>query len=417
MSGILFNRGRLTDLTRAYPRKMQDEVDGWDRNKVLAASESDLIDYLVRKYILDAPRLRPREEWDSAADEVTVDVSHDFRRAAFADGGRVLVPGHRVSVRVPFEGDPDLFEYRPSTYDLNPPRAELCKRESTLVLTFNVPQDDADAEKINQDLNNEIARIDRYLGQIRDDCATWNSGLRETATKCLERRKRRLLEQAKLLGQLGIPLKRREVADNVFSIPVARRSRPRLRVPETPLEVFEPEPTIASDDYEFILDLISKLAISIEQSPTTFSRLPEEHIRDHILVVLNTHFEGGATGETFNGLGKTDILIREKGANAFIGECKFWSGRTGLHKAIDQLLGYTIWRDTKTALILFSRNRDFTSVLAKIADYVPRHRNCKRLAKRVSETHLRYVFGQKNDPSREVHLAILVFNIPSPDTT
>jgi hypothetical protein len=30
-------------------------------------------------------------------------------------------------------------------------------------------------------------------------------------------------------------------------------------------------------------------------------------------------------GETENGTGKTDILVRHEGANAFIGECKFWN--------------------------------------------------------------------------------------------
>ena len=417
MSDLLFNRSRLSDLIGAYPGAMQDEVDGWDRNKVLAASESDLTDYLVQKYTLDVPGLRAREEWDSAADEVKVDVSHDFRRVPFGDGRPILVPGHRVTVRVPFDGDPDLLNYRSSSFDLNPPRAEVSKDQCSLVFTLTIPYDDSDAAKIRQEIDREVAKVERYLGWLRDDCATWNSGLWDTAAQCVERRKRRLLEQAALLGQLGIPLKRREGANDVYSIPVVRRHRPRLRVPETPLEAFQPEPTIAADDYDFILDLISRLSISIEQNPTTFSRLPEEHIRDHILVSLNTHFEGGATGETFNGLGKTDILIRKKGANAFIGECKFWSGQTGLHKAIDQLLSYATWRDTKTALILFSRNKDFSGVLAKIADCVPEHPNCKRPGKHVNKTQLRYIFGQKNDPSREVHLAILVFNIPSPDTT
>jgi len=45
--------------------------------------------------------------------------------------------------------------------------------------------------------------------------------------------------------------------------------------------------------------------------------------------MLNTHYEGGATGETFNAAGKTDILIRVEDRNVFIGECKWWSGAAG----------------------------------------------------------------------------------------
>ena len=415
MSETLFNRASLGNLIGGYPGAIQDEVDGWDRNKVLAASESDLIDYLVAKYFLDTPTLRPREQWESVADEAAVDVSHDPMRVPFRDGRRVLIPGHRVSVRVPFDGDGDLFDFQPSTSTFNPPRATVSKRDSALTFTVTVPHDTADAERVREDIDREVANTDSYLAWVRQDCATWNAKLPGVAADCLKTRKSRLLQQADLLGQLGIPLKRRDETDDTFSVPVARRTRPNARIPATPRTAFQPEPTLAQEDYDFILELIYRLAITIERNPFTFARLPEEHIRDHILVSLNSHFEGGATGETFNAKGKTDILIREKGANAFIGECKFWSGRRALHRAIDQLLGYVTWRDTKTALVLFSRNRNFAAVLQNIAEYVPAHPNCKRETRRVGETEFRYLFGRKNDASRDVHLAVLAFDIPSPD--
>ena len=34
----------------------------------------------------------------------------------------MLIPGHRVSVRVPYDGDPDLFDFLPSNRNFNPPR-------------------------------------------------------------------------------------------------------------------------------------------------------------------------------------------------------------------------------------------------------------------------------------------------------
>lgn len=415
MSETLFSQARLGDLIGDYPRAIQGEVDGWERNKVLAASESDLINYLVAKYFLDAPTLLPRDHWESVADEAAVDVSHDPMRAPFWDGRRILIPGHRVSVRVPFDGDADLFDFRPSTRNFNPPRATVSKRDSVLTFTVTVPHDTADGESIRKEIDREVANTESYLAWVRQECATWNARFPDVAANCLNARKNRLLKQANLLGQLGIPLKRRDDDGDTFSIPVSRRTRPTARVPATPRAAFQAEPTIAQEDYDFILELIARLAVSIERNPVTFARLPEEHIRDHILVSLNSHFDGGATGETFNANGKTDILIREKGTNAFIGECKFWSGQQALYRAIDQLLGYATWRDTKMALILFSRNRDFAAVLQSIAEYVPAHPNYKRETRRVGETDFRYVFGQKNDASREVHLAVLAFNIPTPD--
>lgn len=413
MSGTLFGRARLSDVIRNSAKSIQSEIDIWERNKVLAASESDLVNYLVDKYSLDAPTLLPRDQWESSAEETKVDVSHDFSRAPLPVGRRMLIPGHQVSVRVPFEGDADLFDFLPSTHNSNPPRAEVSKPDSVLTFTVTVPHDDADAKRVHQEIDREVINTESYLNSVRQDCDAWNARLPDVAADYLNARKRRLLQQADLLSELGIPLRRRDGGNGVFSVPVARRTRPTLRTPATPTAAFQPEPTIAQEDYHFILKLIDRLAISIEQNPATFVRLPEEHIRDHILVSLNGHFEGGATGETFNANGKTDILIREEGANVFIGECKFWSGPKALHRAIDQLLGYATWRDTKTALVLFSRNRNFARVLQTIDKCVPEHPEHKRTLHRVSETQFRYVFGQKDDTSREVHLAILAFHIPS----
>ena len=85
-----------------------------------------------------------------------------------------------------------------------------------------------------------------------------------------------------------------------------------------------------------------------------------------------------STGETFNCHGKTDILIRVKGKNIFIAECKIWRGEKGFLETIDQLLGYTSWRDTKTAILIFNKNQDFSSVLAKIRSTAKTHTCYKR---------------------------------------
>jgi len=65
----------------------------------------------------------------------------------------------------------------------------------------------------------------------------------------------------------------------------------------------------------------------------------EEDLRWQILVMLNSHYEGRATGETFNCQGKTDVLIRDGDRNVFIAECALWKGEAYLTEKIDQILG------------------------------------------------------------------------------
>lgn len=127
----------------------------------------------------------------------------------------------------------------------------------------------------------------------------------------------------------------------------------------------------------------------MERSPHAFKDMGEEDLRSQFLVQLNGHYEGQATGETFNYEGKTDILIRVGHRNIFIGECKFWKGQQALTKAIDQLLGYATWRDTKTALFVFNRLKNFSAVVIQIPEVVRSHPNFKRRCR----TTLRLVFA------------------------
>ena len=133
-------------------------------------------------------------------------------------------------------------------------------------------------------------------------------------------------------------------------------------------------------------------------------------MRQRAGVNLNGHYEGSATGETFNAQGKTDILIREDGRNVFVAECKFWAGPKSLLAAIDQILGYLTW--TKASLLAFCKNADFTKTLSSIATAVPEHSNFKRELKRISDTHVRYMFRQKHDSDRDLYLAVQAFCIP-----
>lgn len=150
----------------------------------------------------------------------------------------------------------------------------------------------------------------------------------------------------------------------------------------------------------------------IEQSPGAFREIDEESLRTHFLVHLNGHYAGDATGETFNYEGKTDILIKVDGRNIFIGECKFWSGEKAYLETLDQVLSYLSWRDTKAAVLIFNRNKDFSGVLTKIKAATPEHPNFKKLAMERSESSWSYLFGHKDDANREILITVQAYNVP-----
>jgi hypothetical protein len=130
---------------------------------------------------------------------------------------------------------------------------------------------------------------------------------------------------------------------------------------------------------------------------------------------LNGHYEGQATGETFNAHGKTDILVRVRDQNVFIAEFLIWRGPKYLTEKIDQLLRYLSWRDTKSAIVIFSKSKDFSAVLGEIVPTVEAHENYKKTFGQQEETTFKFSFRQQDDPSRELILTVLAFNVPSPE--
>jgi hypothetical protein len=113
----------------------------------------------------------------------------------------------------------------------------------------------------------------------------------------------------------------------------------------------------------------------------------------------------------FNGNGKTDILIREADRNVFIGECKFWTGVKAFGEAIDQLLGYVVWRDAKAVLLLFIRAKGVTEIVEKAVTALASHPRCKRNNGGNLERH-DFTFHATGDPSREIELVLLPFALP-----
>ena len=186
-------------------------------------------------------------------------------------------------------------------------------------------------------------------------------------------------------------------------------------MPSSSTKPFTPEPELEMQEYESILEIITNMVSVIERSPQSFKNMKEEDLRQHFLVQLNGQYAGQATAETFNVGGKTDILLRVNDKNIFIAECKFWRGAKSFVETIDQLLGYVQWKDSKTAILLFNRNKNLSDVLKQIPELVKKHPNFKREIQYSSETGFRFVMHHKDDRNREIHLTVLAFEVPIKD--
>jgi hypothetical protein len=256
-----------------------------------------------------------------------------------------------------------------------------------------------------------VAQVAEHLGWLGNSTRAWNNGLPAKVATQLAARRQKLVAGRAAAGSLRFKLRERPGVSKTYAAPEVRRKvAPTL--PPAGSKPWKPEPVLEMAMYEHILKSITDAAMTWEYSPAAFKSMGEEDLRTQILFHLNGHFEGEGTAETFNKEGKTDILIRSQGRNIFIAECKFWGGAKLLTETVDQLLGYTSWRDTKVAVIIFNRNKNFSAVLEQIKSTTEAHPNCKRFVSRPSESQFRFLFTQRDDPDREITLTILAFDVP-----
>lgn len=407
MNDILFHQADLRAVLEAQERNMVGEIDALPENQLLNTPVEDLCNYFVEKFTVEPPKLN---EAGIQADygDAKIDVSRRFEYAAFGSESSVYVTGTKLTFYIPFEGDQNLFKCRPSTFNYNPPRADVRNGELCMVYERTA----SDVSNIQSEFKRELENLKEYLSWITRDVTPFNTSVLGKARQRIEARREKFLKDRGLVQQIGFPLRQRQGATQTYVAPqIKRKFAPRLSPVSS--TAFTPEPTLDMQEYEHILSVISNMVLVMERSPQAFKGMKEEDLRQHFLVQLNGQYEGQATGETFNFQGKTDILIRVEGKNIFVAECKFWAGPEKLKEALEQLLGYTTWRDSKTALLVFNRDRSLSTVLAKIPEVIRTHPNCKRQIDYKSETGFRFVFGHRDDASRELTLTTLAFEVPA----
>lgn len=348
-------------------KQLAAEIVQMDGNRLLNTSADDLCDYFEEKYRVNVPLLR-ENEITADQKETQIDVSGDRLRAIRDRSRPFYIPGTIIEITIPFDGDAEAFNIQPTSFTLNPPIADI--HEDKLII--RVQGTDLKADRVKTEIDKTISEIKKYLNTLKENAKGLNDQLRNIAMGAIQRRKEKLLSDQSLVASLGFPLKERDDSPKTYVAPTVRR-KIHSTLPPASTAPFAPEPTLSNDDYEHILSVIENMAQVMERSPSAFATIDEESLRTHFLVQLNGHYEGQATGETFNYEGKTDILIRVQGKNIFIAECKYWGGPKKLAETIDQLLGYSSWRDTKVAVIIFNRNRNLSKVLDSIPQTVEAH--------------------------------------------
>lgn len=403
-----FTNGDTFTTFRNLIDSVVSEINSLDNSYVLKASQSELEEHFVDKVLIEPLVLHVENRYIKNQSGTKIDISRDFRRGLFPDE-RITVQGTKIDIAIPFEGNSDLWKIRASTFSLSGyPEVEV--RNNEIIFSISFPDDSAESNNLLAEIDRNTKSLSEAVAYLKNDVTNHNNSAPNTIRQALTRKRTLAQSTTGAIAALGIPIKR-VGAEPTFTIPTKRRTKPST-LPQVVTGKYEPEPVLEEKEYQHILEILKSMSLVIERNPSSFASLDEESIRDHFLLQLNGHYEGSATGETFNASGKTDILIREGNKNVFIAECKFWRGQKVFTEAINQLLGYLTWRDSKCALLIFNKTKDSSAVRQKMHEIMEALPEYRKTEFHQPNGDSRYILVKTSEPGKEIIVTTQLYDIP-----
>lgn len=408
---IFSGNGSVSDYFRTKVQRIQSEINSASENYILNVSDEQYAQYLVDENSIEEPIIH----FDNVyADHYEKEISaEDFPQTFHVYRGEKY-KRKVIQFFVPVTGNTELLKYMPgiNTITLGGGstnfEVEYGKLKLEVIDFYNDPK------KIKQIYDDNVRYSHDKYSLLKKNIEEFNGSLYSWVIGEIRKCKSEFLAKNEFMFSLGVPIKKKENAPETFAIPKpSLRTKIRIDKPEVKNSTFKPEPTITPEVYNQILKLINDVGKNFERLPSIYKDKGEEDLRDHIIMTLDPNFEyGSVTGETFNKTGKTDIQLRHDSSVVFIAECKFWTGEKGFLGTIDQLLNYLTWRDTKTSVIMFVKQKDFSSILAKVENITKTHRNYIAFVSKSDENWFNYRFHLNGDKNREIKLAVQLFHIP-----
>jgi len=400
--GNIYKKYLLSQFIEAVRKAMMDKVEKLEITE--STDEDELISRLTGEFTIHPLDLK--EPVPSEPIEAQIDAQDMF-------GERYKRKVFQINVRIPFDGDRDLFDCYPSTSTVVylDRSASINSKDISATITLEV----LDPARYNDAVAKLIGDINTNIPRINSEIAPWNSGLESQIKQSLEQRKGVVSNKIDFMKQIGLKMNPKSngfmipppLAKKAIPIPVSQSATKRKK---------EDVPILQDAVYQDIKEVLYNVGKAIERKPSLYLGKHEEDLRDIFLLFLETRYEStSGVGEAFNKKGKTDILLKyaKDGSNLFVAECKLWKGQKKFLDAIDQLLGYLTHRDSKTALLMFVEQREFSSVATTLKNEIRNHKQFKRFLKDTYDSSTSYEFTLPDDPEKVIQMELMLWHFPA----
>ncbi len=141
-------------------------------------------------------------------DDVELDVTGDPMRMGFPGGRRLIVPGVRVTIAIPYTGDSRLWKLQPSRSRMAAPRGFLYpdsgRLQGMLELVIEKPVD-VPIEQFKVKLDHKMDDLQFFIDSQAQDLVGFDQRLQQAIVGALTSRRESLAKHDELADLLGIP--------------------------------------------------------------------------------------------------------------------------------------------------------------------------------------------------------------------
>jgi len=401
----LFREYDLESMLVNNTNKAKDRIKSLSNEQLLGNDIEILSTNYYEEFHFDNLTIYNEDATKRKIDLGQIEVLADPMYAQMYNSRFVTIEGYKVTLYVPYTGDKKLFYCQGNVYSLSG-YPDVSINDKYIVFNYNFRLSELannPNEVINRSFIPEYTRVVEGANRIIKEIDKYNSNFKNNIEAFIKERKSKIEKLYEIRQSMEIPIERNNLTDHYIKLP--RKILPISNTLNT-----QDDYCINDRDYYDILSIIRNIGSTFERTPKSFNIHAEEELRDFILASLNGLFKGHANGEAFRGKGKTDICIEFNNRAAFIAECKIWHGVSTINEDLKQLDGYLTWRDTKCALIYFSKNKDYNAVLDKIADRI----NCDTIFisnEKIDRNEFSCDFASSSNIGQKIRVRILLFNI------
>jgi len=196
---ILFSNVDLSNVLYGHEQKMLKQIDNTPSDRMRDEDLETLCDYFEKEYKIEVPVL-DENRITVDHEDAKIDVRRTANRFLYNGRGSGFISGTRFKFFVPYSGDKELFKCRPSSFNFNPPHAQV--NPSELVLTYTTTGQQ-DATAIRGQFDRDLGQIKQWLANVGSDVESFNTAVRGKARTRIEMRKKKLVSDRNMASDLG----------------------------------------------------------------------------------------------------------------------------------------------------------------------------------------------------------------------